>query len=197
MPGGDGTSEPGGAGVRHSDPRTAAIEHVHVLADGRRILLRAVQPSDRAQLAAGYAQLSAISRRLRFGSAPDHLSPNQLDLLVNLDYDDRFALAAFVLDEPGAPGVGVARYARHRDDPTVAEAAVVVLDAYQHHGIGSILLWDLAAVARTHGIATFEATVMWESAGLLEALRARGATVEPAEPGVAAVRFPLPDDEPT
>lgn len=167
---------------------------VHVLRDGHRILVRPLLASDRDQLEAGYAKVSPASRRSRFGSAPDRLTPRQLDRLVDLDYNDRFALAAFALDEPGEPGIGVARYARSKDGPTVAEAAVLVLDEYQNRGIGSILLWDLIAVAKERRIHTFTATVMWDSVSLLGAIQAAGATVEPAEPGVAAVRFHLPDE---
>ncbi len=167
---------------------------MHVLRNGQRILVRPLLATDREQLEAGYSKVSPASRRSRFGAAPDRLSPHQLDQLMDLDYDDRFALAAFALDEPGEPGVGVARYARSRDEPSAAEAAVLVLDDYQNRGIGSLLLWDLVAVAREHRITTFTATVMWESVPLLGAIRAAGATVEPAEPGVASVRFRLPDE---
>ena len=167
-----------------------------MLDNGRQILVRPLLPSDREELAVRYTELSPAARRSRFGSAPDQLSPRQLDQLVDLDFDDRFALAAVAVDEDGEPGVGVARYARHNDDPTVAEVAVVVLDEYQHRGIGSILLWDLVAVARSHGITTFTATVMWARKELLDAIRSAGATVEPAEPGIAAVRFELPDKAP-
>jgi GNAT superfamily N-acetyltransferase len=149
--------------------------------------------SDRERLAAGYEELSLAARRARFGSPPDQLSSRELDHLLDLDYDDRFALAALVVDESGERGVGVARYACRSEDPTTAEAAVVVLDAYQHQGIGAFLLWDLVAVARDHGITTFTATVRWESTWLLDAIRAAGATVHASEPGVAAVTFQLPD----
>jgi GNAT superfamily N-acetyltransferase len=145
---------------------------------------------------ARYDELSPAARRARFGSAPDQLTSRELDQLLDLDYDDRFALAALVVDEAGERGVGVARYARRKDEPSTAEVAVVVLDAYQHQGIGSLLLWDLVDVAREHGITTFTATVRWESTSLLDAIRTAGATIRPAEPGVAAVTFEFRDARP-
>jgi GNAT superfamily N-acetyltransferase len=117
-----------------------------------------------------------------------------LDRLLDLDYDDRFALAALVAGVGGEHGVGVARYARHNDDPTVAEVAVVVLDAYQRQGIGTLLLRDLIEVARERGIGAFTATVTWESTWLLDAIRDAGATITPAEPGVAAVTYEFGDE---
>ncbi|MGD9997513.1 MAG: N-acetyltransferase family protein [Ilumatobacteraceae bacterium] len=149
--------------------------------------------SDREQLALRYAELSPKSRRSRFGSAPDELSEQRLDQLIDVDSSDRVALAAIAIDEPGQPGIGVARFARDPHEPAEAEAAVVVLDAYQRRGIGSILLQDLVEVALDRGIDTFTGTVLWESAELLDALRALGASVHPAEPGVANVRIELTD----
>jgi GNAT superfamily N-acetyltransferase len=171
----------------------ATWTQVHTLSDGRPILVRPVVPADREQLADGYAALSPMARRARFGAAPDRLSPGQLDQLVDLDYDDRFAIAAVALDEPGEPGLGVARYVRRHDDPTVAEVAVIVLDEHQQRGIATILLWVLADAARAHGIDTFTGTVAWDNTRLLDAIRSAGATVTPAEPGVATVQFRLPD----
>jgi GNAT superfamily N-acetyltransferase len=173
-------------------PAPVGTTRIHTLRDGRRILVRPVVPADRERLVQGYAALSATSRRARFGVAPDHLSASRLDQLVDLDYDDRFALAAVAVDEPGEPGLGVARYLRRHDDPTVAEAAVVVLDEQQGRGIATILLESLAEVARAHGIATLTGTVMWDNTPLLDAARAAGATITPAEPGVATVQLRLP-----
>lgn len=86
----------------------------------------------------------------------------------------------------------MARYARDRDDPSTAEAAVTVLDSHCSRGIGTILLTSLADEALARGIATFTAGVMWENQVLLDSLHAIGAVVVPDEPGVAAVSVELP-----
>lgn len=171
-----------------------AGEHIHTLRDGGRILVRALRDSDRPEMAAQYEDLSPASRRLRFFNAPEHLSGRLLDYLVDVDGLNRFALGARMLDEPGRPGVGVARYVRDHDDPSTAEAAVTVLDSYCNRGIGTILLTSLVDAARTHGITTFTASVLWENRALLDSLRAYGAVVVPDEPGVAAVSVELPRD---
>lgn len=175
-----------------SRPQPVIRPSVHTLADGQRVIISALMESDREQLAEGYDDLSPMSRRARFGSAAGELTPRQLDQLLDLDYDDRLALAAVAGDRPGAPGIGVARYVRSHDNPTEAEVAVVVRDEYQNRGIGTILLDDLAAAARDRGITAFTGSVMWQNARLLDAIRSAGATVTPAEPGVATVRFELP-----
>jgi GNAT superfamily N-acetyltransferase len=177
---------PGDAGDRRSI--------VHTLRDGGKLLVRALRPSDAPEMAARYEDLSSTSRRLRFFNAPEHLSGSLLDYLVDVDGHDRYALGGRMINEPDQPGVGVARYARSPDDPTTAEAAVTVLDAYWNRGIGTILLTSLVDAARARGITTFTASVMWENQMLLDSLRAYGAVVVPDEPGVAAVSVDLPPD---
>lgn len=115
--------------------------------------------------------------------------------LTNLDYCDHFAWAAFGIDSPGGPGLGVARYIRDPNHPTTAEAAVTVLDEYQHRGLGSLLLLMLVDEASRHGIRSFVNYVMWENEELLDELRAAGGRVEPDEPGVARVEIDFPPPE--
>lgn len=178
-----------------TDAVQTPAEDIVTLRDGGRILVRGVVPSDRDELARRYLELSPRARRLRFFNAPDHLTSKLLDYLVDVEGPDRCALAAFAIDEDGAPGVGIARYARNRDDPQSAEAAVTVLDAYQARGIATVLLRRLADEARRNGITTFTADVMWENRALLDGLRAFGAEVQPCEPGVASVRIALPEPD--
>jgi GNAT superfamily N-acetyltransferase len=170
----------------------ARAERVHTLRDGGRVLVRSLLPEDRDEIAAGYELLSPASRRLRFFNAPEHLSERLLDYLTDVDGVDRVALTARAIDEPGAPGVAIARYARDHRDPTRAEAAVTVLESHRNRGIATILLTSLVDEAVANGITTFTASVMWENTMLLDSLRVYGAVVEPDEPGVAAVRVDLP-----
>jgi GNAT superfamily N-acetyltransferase len=177
------------------DPGAEPAGEIVTLADGGRFLVRPLLPSDRGELARRYLELSPAARRLRFFNAPDHLSEPVLDYLMDVDDRDRAAVAAFALDDEDRPGVGIARYVRDRHDPTCAEAAVTVLDAYQRRGIGTLLLHRLAETAAANGIATFTASVMWENRDLLDGLRAFGAEITPGEPGVASIRVALPEPD--
>jgi len=176
-----------------SGPESAGS--THELADHSRVLIRPLLHSDRHELAIGFEHLSAEGRRLRFLSAPPRLSDADLEYLTNLDYQDHFALAAFAIDEPGHPGIGVARYIRdptHRDQ---AEVAVTVLDDYQHRGLGTLLLKSLADHARSNEISTFVGHILWDNREILETLAATGARIEPEEPGIARVAIELQASE--
>jgi GNAT superfamily N-acetyltransferase len=180
------------ASMRVDDATGLPEPRVHQLGDGTQILIRPLTVDDREELRARYLNLSPNSRRLRFVSAPERLSERLLDHLLDVDFDQRCAVVAALADEPDAPGVGIARYARHGADPSVAEAAVTVLDSYQGRGIGTLLLTELVELALINGVRTFTADVMWENRDLLDSLRTVGAEVKPGEPGSASIRVGLP-----
>lgn len=172
------------------------LTSIHELADGTRALVRPLLYSDRYELADAYLYLTEASRRSRFFAAPRELSGDTLEYLTNLDYLNHFAWAAFALDHPGDGGIAVARYVRDTHDQTMAEAAATVADAYQHRGLGTLILRMLAARARSHGITTFVSYVRWANEEALSGLREAGAVVTTDEPGIARVEIEIPGGEP-
>jgi ribosomal protein S18 acetylase RimI-like enzyme len=163
-----------------------------VLSDGQPVLIRPLLYGDRFELAAGFTELSPRSRRHRFFNAPEELDEADLEYLTNLDYRDHFACVAVLEDPPVPKGVGVARYVREDDHPTVAEVAVTVLDAYQHRGIGTLLTRTLGQVAAHNGIRSFVNYVQWENAAAIELLTDTESRITPAEPGIARIEIDLP-----
>jgi RimJ/RimL family protein N-acetyltransferase len=169
------------------------MTHPATLADGTAVVIRPLLHGDRFELAAAYTGLSAHTRRLRFFAAPDELEPDDLEYLTNIDYHDHFAFAAFLADGPWPRGVGVGRYVRDPGDPTAAEVAVTVTDAYQQRGLGTLLTRLLADVAVTNGIRTFVSYVLWENSAAIALLTEQGARATAAEPGMARIELDLPD----
>ena len=163
----------------------------HTLDNGFRVLVRPLLYSDRHELSVGYQHLSPEAKRLRFFHEKPDLSDADLEYLTNIDYDNHFAFAAFAADEPGQPGIGVARYIRDRGDPTRAEVAVTVLDEYQKRGVGTLLFLLLVDRATRSGISTFVSYVLWDNTLVLDAFRDAGARIERQEPGVARAEFDL------
>jgi GNAT superfamily N-acetyltransferase len=120
------------------------------LADGAQIVIRPVEPEDAADLAAAFERLGALSRFRLFGERVDHLTRHQLIELTRVDHFSREALVA--LDAATGDGVAMARYDRLPDDPAGAAVSCIVLDPWQHRGVGSALAERLAPRARAAGI---------------------------------------------
>lgn len=161
------------------------------LRDGGRIRVRPVLPDDKERLLAGLSHLSPESRYRRFFSATSSLSPAMLAYLTELDYADHFAWAALDLDQPGEPGVGVARYIRDRQEPEAAEVAVAVADDHHGRGIGTLLLEVVGLTASQQGIDRLVALVLPSNEpmkGLLHGLGARLAF----DPSTGCLRAELP-----
>lgn len=137
------------------------------LEDGSRVSLRLLRPGDKPKLQSGLSRLSPESRYRRFHAHRDHFSESELAYLTELDGWNHVALCAIVRGE----GVGVARFIRLADDPTSADAAIVIDDAHQGKGLGKILLGHLAAAARERGVASFRCDVLVDNQPMRALLR--------------------------
>jgi RimJ/RimL family protein N-acetyltransferase len=167
------------------------------LRDGTRVLLRPIVPEDRERLREGLKLLSPRSRRMRFHASVNELTEEQLTYLTEIDGVDHVAWVALDLDHPESPGIGVARFVRLEEEPTVAEAAITVIDAYHGKGAGTLLLGLLARLARDSGIEVFRNYVMGDNAQMLGLFDRLGAERAVEAPGVYRVDLPLPaPDEP-
>ena len=164
------------------------------LADGTTVLFRRIRPDDKERLVVGMANLSPESRYLRFFSHVDHLSSSQLAYLTEVDFENHFAWLATQPELEGEPGIGVGRWIRTPDDPSVAEGAVTVMDHFHNQGIGKTLLWLMARSAVQHGVHAFRAWTLGENKPTLEMLRSFGAKPGRWESGVMEVLVPLPPD---
>ena len=152
-----------------------------VLRDGSLAHVRPVRLEDRSLLIRFIANLSPESSYLRFihtiepEEAVKWLIPNagQFSLLV-LREERVIGHAIYAITAPGK-----------------ADVAVVVADAYQGKGLGTILLGQLAQAAIAEEISVFEALVAMENAPMLRVLRGLGfPTVLKSEPGYIRVTFP-------
>jgi GNAT superfamily N-acetyltransferase len=163
-----------------------------VLKDGALVRIRPIAPKDKERLSEGWKNLSERSRYLRFLHAKPALSSSDLVYLTEIDYKNHFAWAAEALDSNDPPGIGIARYIRDPTDPTVAEAALAVVDSRQRQGLGRILLEALADAARDNGIEKFRAYVSLSNLQVLRALTAVGAIRGHTEDGMVSLDMPLP-----
>ena len=131
----------------------------HTLPDGTKILLRPIEAADKDRLSVALGHLSQETIRRRFLAAKPRFTTRELRYLTEIDGRNHLALAAFPADDP-EPIVGVARCVRLPEDPETAEFAVVVGDALQGRGLGTLLARELATAARAAGIRRFAATML-------------------------------------
>jgi RimJ/RimL family protein N-acetyltransferase len=143
-----------------------------VLRDGMRLLVRPLEPTDRAALAEAISRLSETSRYLRFAAPKPRLTKADLDALLDVDHHDHEALLA--IDPLTHDGVAVARYVRLRDEPGAAEVAVTVADAWQGRGLGTALTALLAERARAEGVVRLRAVTLDANYRAKQMLRSRG-----------------------
>ena len=119
------------------------------------VATRPVQPDDDALFRRLWPRLSPDTVYRRFHSPIHGLPPETVRRLVTVDHDRREAVAAVV----GGEVVGVARYDRSPGEPTTAEFAILVEDAWQGVGLGRQLLSELLDLAAARGVRSLTATV--------------------------------------
>jgi GNAT superfamily N-acetyltransferase len=137
--------------------------------DGAPIRIRAIRPDDHDRLHEHFKGLSERSVYFRFMGIRRDLSPDALKRLTELDFNNHVGLAATLTEDGRERFIGVGRYIRGAD-PRRAEVAFAILDAFQGHGIGTILLEHLSLIADANGIAEFEADVLGDNRQMIEVL---------------------------
>jgi acetyl coenzyme A synthetase (ADP forming)-like protein len=157
-----------------------------VLRDGSTLHVRPVGRDDEAAMLGFLQGLSERSRVLRFFSAAADMA-GQARRAVDVDGVDAYGLVAV----RGVAGEIVGHAGYVREDAASAEVAFAIADAYQGHGLATVLLAHLAAAARPHGIATFTAVVLPENHRMIDVFRESGFPVEVSSgSGVVLVTLP-------
>jgi RimJ/RimL family protein N-acetyltransferase len=121
---------------------------------------------------AAVGRTSTQSLRRRFFVTKKGFSEREVAFFLNIDFENHVALVAEI-DEDGHPVIiGGGRYVVVQ--PGQAEIAFVVVDAYQAKGLGTILMWHLAALAREAGLRELIAEVLPENTAMLKVFRKFG-----------------------
>lgn len=165
----------------------------HVLRDGQKIVLRHIQPSDGEELRRGFRALSPESRYRRFFTGISDLDDTSLAYLVNVDGKDHVAIVATTesLDLKTERGVGVARFVRSRESPTVAEAAVTIVDDMQRIGLGTLMTKTLARAAKERGVEKFRCEVLESNELVVKALVDAGGEIALRASGTVVLDVPV------
>jgi len=144
---------------------TANYSAVATLRDARRLEIRALRPDDRADFLSAADRISPKSLYRRFFAVRRGFTEREVDFFLNVDFDKHVALVALIEEAGQSVIVGGGRYVVVQ--PGKAEVAFAVIDQYQGQGIGSILMQNLAAIARAAGLQELIAEVLPENKSML------------------------------
>ncbi|MPZ64959.1 MAG: GNAT family N-acetyltransferase [Pseudonocardiaceae bacterium] len=163
-----------------------------VASDGGTVHLRPITPDDADALLALHSRLSDRTRYLRFFGPYPVMPRRDVERFTTVDHHDRVALVAVLGDDI----IAVGRFDRLEPGGTSAEVALVVEDAHQGRGLGSILLEHLAAAGREQGVARFVAEVLAENRQMARIFRDAGYQISRAfEEGVLHLEFGIDPTE--
>jgi RimJ/RimL family protein N-acetyltransferase len=139
------------------------------LPDGRTVDVRPIRVADRPLLRQAFNRLGPESRYRRFLAPVHELSEAMLSHFTDVDHHDHEAIVA--VSRPDGRIVGGARYVRLPSDPTTADVAVTVVDAWQRRGLGTELVTALAERAVQEAITDFSALVASDNAPVTRLLQ--------------------------
>jgi len=148
------------------------LESFSVTDAGLKLMLRPIKHSDGPLLKRFFYTLSPESVYNRFLSPIHDVTDEQVHAFVEIDYELTMAIAAVIISKNGEEILGVARYVRQ--DGQNADVAVVVSDAVQNQGIGTILLDRLTEIAKDMGIKAFTSSVDPQNIKLLRFAKSLG-----------------------
>src|SRR5664280_107936 len=162
-----------------------------LLADGSVVTIRPAAAADRDALRALHEGLSPESLYLRFFSVSRQAALEYVDRLLLPQTSDHATLVGVAGDRMLAVG----NFERLDGSPE-AEIALVVADPEHGRGAGTLLIEDLAVLAREGGIRRFRAEILAENATMLHVLADTGFPVAKRyDDGVVDVIVTLDADE--
>jgi RimJ/RimL family protein N-acetyltransferase len=139
--------------------------------------------------------LAAIDRtgpeslKRRFFVTKREFSDMETAFFMNIDFVNHVALVAEIDEDGKTAIVGGGRYVVVESGH--AEVAFIVVDAYQRHGIGAILVRHIVGLARAAGLKQLAADVLPENIAMLNVLGKLGFQIRGVDPQVIHLRLTL------
>jgi len=126
---------------------------------------------DKNLLLEGFQKLSSISRYYRFHSSKAKLSKEDINYFLDIDNYNHFAIGAIEKIKNREYGIGLIRYIRDKDAPSVAEVAMAIVDSHQNRGLGTELYKQLLQKAKENDIQTLTHYVLNENRHMMMLLK--------------------------
>jgi len=138
------------------------------LKDGEPVVVRPIRPEDEPLMVKFHGSLSEQSVYMRYFhmmNLDQRTAHDRLTRICFIDYDREMALVA-ERENPVSGGkeiLGVSRLSRHGSAREEAEFSVLVSDAYQRRGVGTLLLEKLLEVGRAEGLRRITADILFDN----------------------------------
>ena len=139
------------------------------LRDGAVLRLRPIRPDDEPRLVELFNRMSPRSIYQRFFRSYEQLPEAWYRHFANVDYSTRLALVAED-QELIEPELHALASWEPGETPSTTEIAAVVEDAWQHRGLGNLLLDALLGAAETRGHGRFTADILADNRPMLRLL---------------------------
>lgn len=163
----------------------AGFDRPATLKNGTAVRVRAVRPDDKARFAEAFRNLERESIYTRLFHHKKELSPAELEVATEVDFENEVALVVTVGDGDGETIIGGGRFALI-DAPgalRTAEVAFLVEEDYHGQGLAGLLLRHLAEIARGMGVQQFEAEVLAGNRAMLRVFERSGLSVRQTSGG--------------
>jgi len=145
-----------------------AFNTLETLADGDVVRIRFLRREDKDGLVGLFSRLSPNTIYRRFLGPRSNWTNRELEYLTDLDGRGRVALAASLVLDAEEVIVGYASYMLAPGKQTGRpELGIIVEDAQQHRGIGTLLLQHLFEIASAQGFSELEAHILAENDQIL------------------------------
>lgn len=177
------TATPGFTTVALGRPWCRAIQ----IADGRRLLMRPIQPSDAEMLQRSFQTLTPQEVRMRFMHQMTGLTDDFARRLCDVDPVRAFAVVLVEVKPPEVALIrAVARVAMD-DDGEEAEFAIIVGREIRRLGFGQYLMQQLIDWSRARGLTAIYGFILEENQPMLALMERMGFTLGPSDDDTGVV----------
>jgi GNAT superfamily N-acetyltransferase len=155
----------------------------HPIGADESVTIRPIHSADSAMEDEFVRNLSMETKHYRFLGGVKELSPAEVKRLCDVDGQHSMAFVATVNKNGRETEIGVSRYAACPKEG-VGELAVTIADAWQHKGLGELLVQRLIAYAKTHGVKQLYSVELADNAAMRQLAGELGmsATRDPDDP---------------
>ena len=156
---------------------------------GGTVTIRPVRADDGELQQTFVRSLSSRTRYYRFFNAISELSPSLLARFTRVDYRRQMTLLAVVPDGQAESLIGVAQYMAEGDEDH-CDCALVVQDAWQRRGVGSLLFDSLRQCAGAASYRYMEGDVLDGNTVMLQMAKSRDFKIRASleNPGLKRLR---------